>query len=163
MSRQCLSNWVIVNQPTNDCLLDGHPDTSGIEAKGERSFINNNDYSSKQTKQNSPCKQLRWFYIKHHYSAHSGKHEQQTYPVPCEQWRRSFSHSFRFPKSSSNVREPQRLFGHRPGFLTMEEINGFAQHKLSIFFSSPHLAELQSSTAKWKHSQTSNCPALLRR
>lgn len=64
---------------------------------------------------NSPCRQLRSFYIMHRCWARNGTRERRTCPVPCERWRRNFSRSFRSPKSSSNERELQRLFGHRPG------------------------------------------------
>lgn len=81
----------------------------------------------------SPCKLLRWFYIKHHYSVHSEMHERRTYLVPCELWRRSFSHSFQCPGNSSSEHEPQQLFGHRPGCVVF-----FRATKKSILFTPLH-------------------------
>lgn len=69
---------------------------------------------TRRVKHHLPCKQLRWFYIKHHCSAHSGMSERRTCLEPCGRWRRSFWHSSQCPENSSSERELQQLFGHRP-------------------------------------------------
>lgn len=117
-------------------------------------------------KSNSPCRPLRWFCREHHCSVHSEMRERQTCLVPCEQWRRSFSHSFQCPGNSSSEHEPQQLFGHRPGlgFSGDGKINII--HSVTwptlVSFNSPHSVVRRSSMARWIHLLTSNNPELLR-
>lgn len=158
MSHRFLSSLVIGSRLRCGCWPDGRPDTSGIEAETRKFRTLSSTSKAWKFVQFSPCRQLRWFYIKHHYSAHSGKRERRTCPVPCERWRRNFSHSSRCPRSSSSEREPRQLFGRRPvmdffvnenRFLGWRRQWGRAEH-------SPRSVARQSSTARWRRWLTSN-------